>query len=254
MKIINKAVPWLASLSVFFSFEQLFANPKFIYWLVPIAIFVNVVGVWQLTTRSLTSEKFWRFAVTPFFFLSTGVLFFSFFEGDIIRRLLLVAFSVLIWIYFEVIRLWFHERPKYQVHSLENISTYLDLLTIFFAASGFYSLILFFGWNLWYFSLGFTAITALVTYQLIWTSGASLRSAWAYLITITVVVSELFVVTSYLPSSVYVNGLIVTLGFYLTAGLARNWLIDVKEKSILKRYLAISIFSLIIILITAKWY
>lgn len=254
MKIVNRFIPWIAALSIFFGFLEVFKNPTDIYLVAPVCLLVMIVGIWQLTGRVIRNEKFWRFAVTPVLFVSGGALFLSFLEGLVLRQIFLVIFAFLIWVYFEVLFLWFHNRPKYQVHSLENISTNLDLLSIFFIASGLYSINIFFGISIWYLLLIFIVMSSLLTYQLIWTSEVNLKSGLVYVGIITLIISEGFLAVHHLPTSIYVNGLIITLGFYLMTGLARNWFLGIKEKKVLKRYLLVSISCLLLILVTAKWF
>lgn len=254
MKILNRSIPWLVALPIFIGFLRVFRAPEEIYFAIPIIFLVIILGVWQLTGRTVRSEKFWRFSVTPVFFVAGGTLFFSFLEGPILRQIFLVIFSFLIWVYFEVLFLWFHDRSRYQVHSLENISTNLDLLSLFFISSGLYSINIFFGFSIWYLLLIFATISTLLTYQLIWTSEVNLKSGASYVAVITLIISEAFLVVHQLPSSIYVNGLIITLGFYLMTGLSRNWFLGIKEKKVLKRYLLISIAFLLLVLVTAKWF
>lgn len=254
MGLLNRSIPWLSALSVFLLFERVFKIPEQVFYLVPLSLVIVILCTWQLTGRKIINEKFWRFSITPVFFLSGAALFLTFFEGLILRQIFLVVFAVFIWVYFEVLFLWLHHRPRYQAHSLENISTHLDLLTIFFLASGSYSLIAFLGVSIWILAFCFIMMSGLLTYQLIWTSGANVRVAWTFVAVITLVISEIFFAVTYLPSSIYVNGLIVTLCYYLMTGLARNWLIDVKEGKVIKRYLLISIIAFLLVMISAKWF
>jgi hypothetical protein len=154
----------------------------------------------------------------------------------------------------EVIFLRFQLSSRYQAHSLENISTHLSLLTVFLVASSFFSLRIFLGVPLWLLIISFGFILALATYQLIWSSDTKLVTSWPYISVITIVATEIFWAVGFLPTSVYVNGLVVTISYYLMTGLARNWLLGIQEGKVIKRYLLISTITLIIILATAKWF
>jgi len=67
------------------------------------------------------------------------------------------------------------------------------------------------------------------------------------------IISEIFLTVSFLPSSIYVNGMLVTISYYMLSGLARNWLIGIKDKRVVKRYVVTSLSLLVLILLTAKW-
>lgn len=254
MKIFNRIIPALSAIIIFVLLEKIFQAPKQIFWITFIAVIFSILSIWQLTDRKLLSRKFWQFIITPVLLLTSGILFLSFLEGIIIRQIFLVILVGAIWTYLEVIYLWLHFRPKYQPHSLENISTHLNLLTIFLTASGLYSLIIFFGLSLWALIIIFAIISLLLTHQMVWVSGATFKSEWPYVLVISFAVLQVFVVVSFLPTSIYVNGLLVTLIYYVMTGISRNWLLDIKDKKVIQRYLIISSVFFILILLTAKWF
>lgn len=254
MKFINRIIPLLATLVVFVLFEQLLKTPKQIYWLSGFTFLVVILSVWQLNNRQLKNGKFWYLVITPVLFLAGGLIFLSFLEGRFFKQFFLVVFAVLIWAFLEVVFLKFHLRAKYQTHSLENISTHLNLITIFLIASGFFSLIVFLGISTSLLIIIFAIVNTLLVYQLIKLSDVSLVVGWPYILATVVVITEIFWAVSFLPTSVYVNGLIVTIIYYLITGLTRNWLLGVREGKVVKRYLLISVISLVIVLLSAKWF
>lgn len=254
MKIFNRIIPALSAIIIFILLEKLFQTPKQIFWITFVVVAFSILSIWQLTDRKLLSKKFWQFIITPVLLLTSGILSLSFLEGVIIRQIFLVILVVAVWTYLEVVYLWLHFRPKYQPHSLENISTHLNLLTIFLTASGLYSLIIFFGLSLWALIVIFAIISTLLTHQMVWASGTTLKSEWPYVVVISLAVLQVFVIVSFLPTSIYVGGMLVTLSYYVMTGISRNWLLDIKDKKVIKRYLVISSIFLILILLTAKWF
>ena len=254
MKFFNRIIPWLAALIVFVLLEQVLKAPKQVYWLATSLLLFIILAIWQLSGRQIRTKKFWQLVIIPTLFLASGVLFLSFLEGNLFKQIFLIGLVILVWIFLEVIFLRFHLSPKYQAHSLENISTHLSLLTVFLVASSFFSLRIFLGVPLWLLIISFGFILALATYQLIWSSDTKLVTSWPYIGVITIVATEIFWAVSFLPTSVYVNGLVVTVSYYLMTGLARNWLLGIQEGKVIKRYLLISTITLIIILATAKWF
>ncbi len=254
MNLLNRAIPILSSLAILVLVEYLFREPKQIYWLVPASFLVVSLSIWRLVGRKFLNRKNWQFIITPALFLISGLIFLSFLGGQTLKHFFLAGLVILVWIFLQVIFLRFHFRPKYQAHSLENISAYLNLITIFLAASSFFSLIIFLGTSWWILIIIFAIINFLLIYQLTWSNGILFNDSWPYILVITIVLTEIFWAVSFLPTSVYVSGLLVAIGYYLTAGLARNWLLGIKEKKVVLRYLFISSISLVIVLITAKWF
>ncbi|MFA5022486.1 MAG: hypothetical protein WC508_05415 [Patescibacteria group bacterium] len=253
IKLLNRAIPWLIPFVILILLEEIIRVPKQIYWLGPLSLVFLVISIWQLTGL-LKSKKFWRFSITPVFLFASGLLFFLFLEGGAIKQIFVIILVFLVGIFLETIFLWFHLRPKYQPNALENISTHLNLIIIFFLATGFFSLILFLEAPLWLLVAIFAGVSAVLTYQLIWISGVNWSVGYPYISVITIVITEIFVAVSFLPTSVYFSALLVTISYYLMTGLTRNWLLEIREKRVVQRYLLISFGCLIIILATAKWF
>lgn len=254
MKIFNRIIPVLSAVIIFILLEKLLQTPKQIFWITFVIVSFSILSIWQLTDRKLLSKKFWQFIITPVLLLTSGILFFSFLEGVVVRQIFLLILVIAIWAYMEVVYLWLHFRPKYQPHSLENISTHLNLITIFLTASGLYSLIVFFGFPTWALVIIFAIIASLLTHQMVWASGTTFKSEWPYVVVIGLITVQVFIATSFLPTSIYVNGLLVTLSYYVMTGISRNWLLGIKDKKVIKRYLVISGIFLVLILLTAKWF
>ncbi len=253
MDFLNRLTPWLAAVMTFIIFELLISQPKQIFWLVPLAMLVIFLAVWQLTGREFRKARLWNFLITPLALLSGGWLFLAFLEGRWFRQIFLLILVFGLWLFLEVIFLYFFFRPKYQAHALENISSYLNLMAFFLIFSGFFSLSIFLGFPSWFLGIISVVVVGFLTYQLFWVSNIPTVSAWPYLVIITLITEELFLATRFLPTSVYVNSLIITSAYYLLSGLARNWLLGIQEIKVIKRYLIITFICLVIILITAKW-
>ncbi|MDD2806993.1 MAG: hypothetical protein PHW95_00530 [Patescibacteria group bacterium] len=253
-KIINRLIPMAVPVSIFFLVEEVYRNPKWLYSIAAIILVVVFVGVWQLTGRHLISQKFWRFVITPVLFSAGAILYLIFLKSELLKQLFLLGFVIMSWISLEVIFLRFNFRPKYQVHSLENIFTHLDIITIFLITSGLYSFIAFLGFDLWTMLAILTAVVLALSYQLIWTSDATIVSGAPYSLVITLTVAETFLAVSYLPTSVYVGGMMVSLSYYCIGGLSRNWLLGNREAKVVRRYLVTGAILAVLVLATAKWF
>jgi len=254
MKFINRIIPWIAALILFLILEKLLQAPKQVYWLTLVSFLVIILGVWQLINRRIKDEKFWYLIITPLFLFAGGLFFLSFLEGRFFKQFFVVVLSVLIWVFLKVVFLKFHFRARYQAYSLENISTHFNLIAVFLIASSFFNLTIFLGVPAWLLVIIFATINVLLIYQLVRLSDVTLSIGWPYVVVITLIATEIFWAVSFLPTSVYINGLIVTIVYYLVTGLARNRLLGVWQKQVIKRYLLISLISLAAILLSAKWF
>jgi len=253
MKYLNKLIPWVAAAAIFTLLEMILVSPKRFYYSAGLIILIVAYGVWQLSGQKITSFKYWRFFITPLILIGSGLNFFLYLEGSLTVHFFVLVMTVLIWLYLEVIYLRLYFRPKYEPYSLENITVYVDLLSIFLLASSLYSTIIFLDINIWLLIGLFAIICFLASAQLIWASGITMIFGWRHLAVIVLSVTEVFYVVSFLPTSVYVNGFLVAICYYLISGLIRNWLLDIRENRVIKRYLVVSILCIVIILLTAKW-
>ena len=254
MIFLNQIIPGLSSIVILFLLELILKRPESIYYFGPVCLALIILAVRQLCRRRLKSKKSWQIVLTPVLFFLGGLFFLIFLEENFLRQFFLLSLVAILWLYLKVVYLRFHLKTKYQLHSLENISTHISLIAVFLITSSLFSWHIFINIPTWILLLIFIPIILLINSQLTWVSDSNLKFSWPYIIVIAVVLSEIFLSVSFLPTSIYVNGLIVTLGYYLTAGLARNWLLGIKEDRVIKRYFIISLVILLIILLTAKWF
>ena len=254
MALINRFIPWIVSLLSLVLVEQIFAAPHQVFWLASYLVVAVVLSVWQLAGRRLRNAKFWRFLMTPVLFSLAGLLFLSFLKGPIVRQLALLGYAVAVWLYLEIIFLRFNFRPKYQIHSLENIFTHLELITIFLVSTSFFGISVFLGIALWMLTICFAVVVALFSYQVVWTSDTTMVAAWPYAAIVALTMTEIFFAVGYLPTSVYVGGVIVAASYYLITGLTRNWLLGNHQWRVVRRYTYVAAAVTLVALVSARWF
>lgn len=255
MILLNRLLVWLNAAAVLVTLEFLL-RASTLYQLMAAVVVLNAivaVSIWQFTGRQLRKAAFWNFIITPFLTVNSGWVFLVFLDGESTKQLVTVITTVSVWIFLKVTFLYFFFRPKYEAHTLENISSYLNLITVFLFSSSMFNLIILLRVPAWQGAIGSLVLVGLLSYQMFWIGDLGFRTAWRSVAVITLVTGELFLAVSFLPTSVYVNGLLMTLGYYTMTGLARNWSLNIRERRVVVRYLLISFSILVIILLTAKW-
>jgi hypothetical protein len=250
----NRLIPWISAALVFLSLELTTIKPKLIYFFMLLSFLAVFIGMWRLIDIEMKKAKFWNFLITPISLLIAGWIFFIFLDGNGWQLASAMLLSGFLWLFMETIFFYFYLRPKYQAHALENISYYLNLAAVFLFYSGLFNLSVFLTFKFWWLMLSGIIFSILLLHELFWVSEISFQSSRVYIIIITLLMAEFFWTVSFLPTSVYVNGMIMTTSFYLLGGLARNWLLEIREPKVLRRYLFNSLFVFIIILLTAKWF
>ena len=255
MILLNRVLVWLSAAAVLVTLEFLLRVATLYQLLIAAAVLnaIVILSIWQFTGRQLRKAAFWNFIITPFLLVNSGLAFLVFLEGESTKQLVTMITTISVWIFLKVTFLYFFFRPKYEPHTLENISSYLNLVAVFLFSSSVFNFIILLQVPAWQGAIGSMVVIGLLSYQLFWIGDLGFRTQWRTLAVITLVTGELFFAVSFLPTSVYVNGLLMTLGYYTMTGLARNWLLNIRERWVVVRYLLISFSILVIILLTAKW-
>ena len=251
MLIFKRFLIWLVPIFTLIAFKLIFFNPRWIYWILPALALFLVFIIWHLNNYQL--KKFKIFLITPLILLFSSTLFVAFLKTKTLKYFIVLVLAVFLAVFLETLFLSLYKPDRYQIGSLENISGYLNLISLFFLVSGLYGLLIFLVIPLWILALVLLVVSALLTYEIMAVSEILFSKSWSYIIIFSLILLELFWVISFLPTSVYVNGLIIALAYYVMAGLSRNWLLGNLEKSVIKRYLLVSLVCFIVILITAKW-
>lgn len=225
------------------------------WYLVIIALLeLVVIGmIIGLARGKIETKEISPLIITPLFFIGFSFLFLLFIEGLLYKQLIAVGIVFLWWIFIENIFLFFYQPVRYQPYALENITAYLNLVTVFLMGSSFHGLILFLGFSSAPLIIFTFLVTLLLVIQIIAINKISIKKNVLLISVLALLVSEMFWVTKFLPSSYLVNGTIIAISFYFLTGIVRHWFLESLDKKVVKRYLGISIIVLLIIAITARW-
>lgn len=252
MRLLRRSMPIISTLCLGVLNEALVWYPEFAYWFWA-GIFVVVVGTQFGLYKKAHLFEALVFGVSQFLFLS-GTYFFVFFvEGSALRQVV-IGLALVINLFYLTNIFYYHFRTeKYQVNALQNISSYLNLISVFTISSVGFSLILYLGWSSWLNSLGIALCLSVLCYQTFWVNKIIGSSALWYSCVAGLIGGEIFWVTTFLPSSFLVNGIIVTVVNYSVVNLARYYFGSNLKKSVIWRYVIISCCVLLLTLVTARW-
>lgn len=228
-------------------------NPFIIYFFCIISVGLVLSTIFSFTGRKNIKE-FFGFAPTPAMLVVSQFALMLFFESVWLSILLPAIFNSFLGIFLENIYLRYYRREKFQDYSFGNISGFLSIFIIYSFSAAMYGFIRFLGLQVWLASLLVLCIALISVFQSIWMMNYRfVEKGWAYLCIIPLVLLEFFWVINFLPSSIYVNGFMIALLYYIFIGLAKNQILGLINKNILARYLCILFFTAAIILLTAKW-
>jgi len=251
---LNRLIPIIVPLIIFACLELFFLKPLWIYFICLFLITILGGATWKIIGKGLiTISARWFYLITPISFLTSGILFSLFLEQQWAKHFLALTISILTAVFLENIFIYIYQHEKYQKNSLENISNYLNLTSIFLFNSSLFGFLIFLNLPLWQISLISLVIFFILTVQTIWVNKIKLEAAWLHILIICLILIEIFWATSFLPTAFYVNGLIVANAFYFINNLFRLHLANAMNKKVIKRYALLCGLIIILTLITAQW-
>jgi hypothetical protein len=231
----------------FLLFEAFFFRAGLFFWVLAISNLLLLLAVTRITGKRITSWEFWNFSIFPVLFSSSLAVYSLLVVNQIVVQLLFVI--SLGFNYFYLKNIYRGERNEF----LENISSYGNLLTMFFSLSSIYGLASFLGWPIWMLALGATAIIFVIVYQIFWANQIKADNVLAYVSLISLLLTQLIWAIYFLPFNYNALGLIATICYYLIIGLVKLTLAEKLTNRNLKLYLALGSVFLILIFLTAKW-
>jgi len=254
MLILNRLLPYLTAILIFAGFEILFREPKWIYFVVPIFIIWIFFTIWKLFgVRSASKLAQWNFLINPVIFILGSGLFFVFIEKAIFKHLLFFFTAILSGLFIETLFIYIYDHENYKSGALENISRLMNLIAFYFYLSGVYGLSIFLSLPFWLLIILALPVLAVLSYETFWINKIETKKGRPYIIIISLVLGELLITVSFLPTSFYVNGFILTIFYYVMTGLSLDYFYDRIKKWTISKYLIIGILMLLLVLITAQW-
>jgi len=251
---LKRFIPIITPLLVFLTLEFFYLKPDFIYFFILALLIIISAGTWRIIGKGLvTLEARWFYLLTPLSFIVSGLLFILFIENFFAKHLLTLALSLFWGIFLENIYTYIYRHEKYQINSLENISNYLNLSSVFFLNSSLFGFFIFLNTPLWQLSLISLFASLVLTFQIIWVNKIKPSVALLHLVVICLVLFETFWTVSFLPTAYFVNGLIVTIIFYFLNNIMRLRLTGRLSKMLVRRYIILCGLIMIVLLVTAKW-
>ncbi len=225
-------------------------------------LIIIVVTIWYLTLRPLAisqlrndlhHQESWRFFITPGFLVLGLFLFLLIIESRLAQHLIILGGNALLLLLLQNLFDRFYRGNNYPAQSFESISGNINSLSLFLLVAVFYSFSTFLNLPIWFLAFALLITATLLTYQMMWIAGLNLKKSWLYVLVIDVIVVEIFWALLFLPNTFYVKALVLTVVYYLSVNLSRNYLIDILNQKMIWRYLIIGGVVLGVVLATAQW-
>lgn len=215
--------------------------------LASLALFARLIGFeWR-------RFAFWVFLTIPMFFLLSASLYFLFIEEIWLMWAVAMIATVGTWLFSENLYAFYHAPKKYQPYSLEYLSLALGVLAIFFFSAAAYGSQLFLQLQVWMPALAIFLFGSALIVAIFWVSKIDHSLSIRYGIMGALILTELYVVLSFLPVSYLVSAVTLSAMLYSFIGIARAELLDKLTKPVLRRYILLGSVSLLAIFLTATW-
>jgi hypothetical protein len=231
----------------FIIFETFFFKAGLFYAALAVSQLFLLVAVRVITGKRIISGEFWSFSIFPLLF-----------SGSLAAYSLLLVNHVAIHFLFAInlFFTYFYLKNIYrggQKEFLENISSFGNLLVIFFSFSVIYGLESFLGLPIWLLILGSAALVILLVYQIFWANAIKAENVLAYVFLSGLLLTEIAWAVYFLPFNYNTLGLLVTICYYLLIGFTKLSLGEKLTNRQIKLYLVSGLVSFLLILSTAKW-
>ncbi|MCK4540393.1 hypothetical protein KAU09_04530 [Candidatus Parcubacteria bacterium] len=243
------ATPFLALIFLeFYSF-----NAGIIYIMLVFLFFLFFFTIRQLIVESGKNENVWNYCILPFLFLSSGVMFSTLMPHGYLVQILIIIIFLFLNFYFRSIYEFLLKPNNYKKDSLENFSSYGNFLALYFFASSVYGFQSFLGIDVWSIMFFLLLVIILIVYQVFWANKILTKANLLYIIILPLVYIELAWSISFLTLSFYILGMILAVSYYIGIGIVRFYLIGKLDAQIIKMYLIFGFFSILTVILTARW-
>lgn len=212
-----------------------------------------VIGLVVVIRPSVFTAEFWLLAIAPLTFTYSYMAFLLFLGNPATRVALIVIGLLFTGIYLHVVYVLGHEPSKYQQGSVEVLSSYLNLLSLFCFSVVAYGLLVFLTIPLWLLTLLLSVHLALLFVQSFWAHHISKRFAFSAGVVLLAVLIELFWALAYIPIHFFVHGSLFALAYYELWGMTKAHAKQQLTRALAMRYAAIGAALAAAIIITTNW-
>jgi hypothetical protein len=247
-------LPLIVPSVAFGLFELFYFYPKMFFVAQVLLALLFFFSVYLFVNKSFTGESWAILIMLPAQFTLALNSFSLLIPGTLLIQSLYVLNAVFLYFYFRSLYYYLFRPDRYRDYFFENLSSYGNFLTFYFAASTVYGLQSFVNIPVWILMIGLLLVTSLIVLQLFWSYRIKGKKRLVFIPLLCLVLAELAWSASFLTLSYYVLGLILTICYYILIGVTRFYLLDKLDGKIVKLYLFYGLLSILVVLLTARWF
>jgi len=255
MILLHRITPFLIGIVTALGFAGLLSLGLHPFAVMGTVLLLVAVLYARLVGFAPRSFQFWMLFGTPLLFLFSSFGLLLFLERPLAQAGLGVFVSLFVFFFAEHVFSYVHVPVNYETYAIEHMSLVMNVASVFFvsvAAFGTRVVLTAFA-PLWLLILVFFAVSLFVIFGTLWASKVDVGHARLYALCGAVIVTEIFMAVTYLPTGFYTNAALIALTAYLFLGLTRAHFVEKLSPSIVRRYVVTSTLLLAAILGTSQW-
>ena len=164
-----------------------------------------------------------------------------------------IGVTVALALYAENLFAFYHLPSSYQAYSLEFLSLMCYMVSAFFFTGSAYMAQLFLELPLWIPAIATFLIVLLATVAVFWVSKIGFETGILFAITGAIVMTQVYVALSMLPTSFVTHAAAFTVCWYVYLGVSRAHVLEKLTPGVVRRYAVIGCLLLVLIFGTATW-
>lgn len=252
MYLFRKFILWLIPITWVVGFELLTEYHGWWWLILAVLSLQQMITIFFVCKKKL-NKNFLHFLILPILFSFSSWLFSIFITEPLYYHISVVVSGLLLYILIHQYYLYFYIPFRYQPYSLETMSLYVSLITVFFLFSVGFGGVVLLQMNVWLISVVSFVVLGLVVYQYFWINKLNVEKNWYFILIISLILAQVFIAVSYLPTGYYVNGFVLAVAFYLMIGFSKGYLMESLTRQKIWTYLLVGGLSLLAVLISARW-
>lgn len=251
MKIAN-FIPALSVIVWILAFAQLKQSPKG-FVIITAALVIFALAAAMIICAKAKEKKWWNAAVLPLTANLIALGYLTILSSQLMVGLLVALLVVLNYVYWRFVYFYYNAPGRYTSFSLENLSFYVNFLSVFFLGALAFGLRSFLQFNFWLILLGVAIILGLILYQGMWVAKIDWRKHGWYAVVYLLILLEFFGVLSLLPFNHNLLGCLWASSYYLLLVLFNDLISRRFSRRRLRLYLSLVVVGWVVLLLTASW-
>lgn len=250
----NRFLPLIIPALCLVLFEIYYFKHNLIYVVGVLSILLLFFTIRQFVIAGNSGDRWYNHFISPALLILGSIALTTMVASKLFVQAMLIGAVILLYLYLRMLYIYLINFNLKQREGLENFSAYSNFLAFYFISSSLYGVRAFLNYEVWPLMLLMILAVSLFVYQIFWINNIKFKLSSFYILLISLVVTELAWAATFLTLSFYILGLIVTICYYVLVGITRFYLKETLDKKIVKLYLIFGLSSILIVLLSARWF